>query len=753
MRQRFRWAGACILLCITALQCLAQPYDGKKRTNDSPAVTLRVEVTSPTTAAFVDLQKSPDDNAHLGTNQSGRIEVVRDGKVILFWDKNDSERVWKTYNKSYVPEPEKPVKEQKAEKRTDERQKKEADSKPAPPAAVVQAESLTPVSCEAVIADFTEYLDADSYYAQQTIGDFQKTIDEHIDNLRNYTDKDGYIAQHELDSYAREEREKLQHQRDDIEGLIAKFLNRYRKNGVNDREVAEQRMNELAQDRLDLREDALSRLETELGITPPTARSKPVKWVPIALCVLGALLLVALLVWMVRRKKPAGPPPVAPRPVKGGNGAKTNGEPAIVVRRTTTTILKKQSLDDVARNPAYLPIEVSEFCDQAAVRRIYLKNTCVKEIYEMYAQDLRNSPNPNENGCMVLGRWVYDPQQQEYYVSLEEVVMPGDDAVFQEYELNFGGKIKLRATGRLRKLRAQTNLQYDLTCWVHSHPGLGVFFSNADNSVHHQLKHPTHPHFLTAIVVDIMTKGQQMGIFVFRRDGSISSKNDLKRMYSLEKLYQWAVESEKKTNPAATAAPDMPNPARQPAIQQTLTAQPARQPVSPQPAFRQTQPSPAGQNARQTTPPADADSGDEYIDILSQAPARLTGCQSVMVNKHAVEELKQLTDGAQGGVAFIHGSTNGNDEQMACVVERISTQPQTQNMQLLGCVVMAEHLSLPSVKKAVAPYIGLLRFVMVFSAADGLLTTIPVVRQDLCIDEHFYGEQKLEDLISWAKNK
>ena len=68
----------------------------------------------------------------------------------------------------------------------------------------------------------------------------------------------------------------------------------------------------------------------------------------------------------------------------------------------------------------------------------------------------------------------------------------------------------------------KTNLQYDLACWVHSHPGLGVFFSNSDANVQMQLKHSTHPNFLTAIVVDILTPNQELGIFTFKPDSTIS---------------------------------------------------------------------------------------------------------------------------------------------------------------------------------------------------------------------------------------
>ena len=80
-------------------------------------------------------------------------------------------------------------------------------------------------------------------------------------------------------------------------------------------------------------------------------------------------------------------------------------------------------------NKAYLKIECADFCNDSAVRRMYIKNTCIKDIYNMYADDLRNPDNPKEDGCMVLGRWVHDDHTNEYYVSLEEIVRPGDDAV------------------------------------------------------------------------------------------------------------------------------------------------------------------------------------------------------------------------------------------------------------------------------------------------------------------------------------
>ena len=178
---------------------------------------------------------------------------------------------------------------------------------------------------------------------------------------------------------------------------------------------------------------------------------------------------------------------------------------------------------------------------------------------------------------MVLGRWVHDTESGEYYVSLEQLVMPGDDAIFKEYELNFGGKITLSVLEQLRRLRRETNMQYDLTCWVHSHPGLSVFFSNSDLNVQMQLKHPTHPNFLTALVVDTLTPKEDVGIFTLRRDGNINSKNELTKMYSLKEWYAWAQKSlsEPAAAPETPAAPQesaTPTPEVSSTVSSTTTA-------------------------------------------------------------------------------------------------------------------------------------------------------------------------------------
>ncbi|MCD8203076.1 MAG: hypothetical protein LUD48_05510, partial [Prevotella sp.] len=372
-----------------------------------------------------------------------------------------------------------------------------------------------------------------------------------------------------------------------------------------------------------------------------------------------------------------------------------NAKADIIVRRKTTSILKKQSLEDVHHNSAYLQINSADFCEDSAVRRIYFKNTCIKGIYNMYAEDLRQPDNPKEDGCMVLGRWVRDEENDEYYVSLEEIVKPGDDAVFREYELNFGGKIKLKVADRLRRLRRETNLQYDMTCWVHSHPGLGVFLSNADSSVQEQLKNPTHPKFLIAIVIDILTPEQEMGIFTYKKDQTLNSKTDLRKMYSLEELYKWAVESERSTYKA-----------------------------------------------------------EDYYNVMQNSEVRKDSHYGVELSNGAIIDICQIaTENNQDTTACVHGYACRQNGKTEYIVNTVSTLIEVPDNELLGRFIIGTHCSIPTIRKAIGNDIQDIRFVLFYSTSDGMLISIPIEENQISVEEKCYGEKKLEDLKIWTRRK
>ena len=418
----------------------------------------------------------------------------------------------------------------------------------------------------------------------------------------------------------------------------------------------------------------------------------------IGLPILGVLIIAAVVCLLLRSKKKNQPsfPTDNYIPYNGPtNNGNNNGGNDLIIRRKTSSVLHKQSLDDVIDNGNYMALNCSEFCNDTAVKTMYIKNSCIMDIYNMYAEDLRNPNNPKEDGCMVLGRWIHDEKLDEYAVSLEEVVFPGDDAVFAEYELDFGGKIKVKVNEKLRKLRRDTNLQYDLTCWVHSHPGLGVFFSNTDCSLHLLHKHPTHPKFLTAIVIDILTPQQELGVFTFKHDLSINSKADLKQLYSLEEWYKWAVESKR-----------------------------------------------------------NAVIFEEHYNTLENAKSRNNRCYNLQLSNSAIIDMDLIaTNQDRDSIYFVHGFSKEQNGQTTNVAVKIENTDTLTDNELVGCYMVVTHRSFPTIKNAVAKYLDKIKFVLVYSIADGMLTTIPVIFNDLCADESYYGEQPLEELKIWTRRK
>lgn len=547
-----------------------------------------------------------------------------------------------------------------------------------------------------VINAFCKYLEEKaSYYSMSAMTSDSMNVQDHIDNLKNSIDRGKYIQSKELDKLVEQMKDSLASYQHDDSTLIAAFFKEYRTVRNSDKPLYADSLKTILKGRLELREQYLKNLQQameEESVLETEPKASEIDWKMVGVCAVMLLLLIALIVWYrnVRRRQKTATPGHTFRV------SSDTGEAAgIVVRNTTSTVLKKQNLDDVIDNNDYLRISCSEFCADSAVRYMYLKNTCIRDIYNLYAEDLRNPENPKEDGCMVLGRWVHDVKTGQYDVSLEQIVLPGNDAVFAEYELNFGGKIQMKRSEQLRKLRRETNLQYDLTCWVHSHPGLGVFFSNSDNNVHMQLKHPMHPNFLTAIVVDILTPDQEFGIFTFRSDSTLNSKSDLIRMYSLEVMYKWAVGS-----------------------------------------------------LRTSFKPED------HFNTLAQVKAPIAECQAIHLSNGAIIDMGLLAaESASGQVALAHGFLQQYDDKAVYVVAKVDKSEVVPDNEVIGCFVVAAHCSIPSIRKTIAPYLNQVHFVLVYTASDDVLTSIPVIDRDLSNNEDTYGEQKLEDLKIWTRRK
>ena len=571
-------------------------------------------------------------------------------------------------------------------------------------AQAVKGTNTEPLQSAKVVSSFRQYVETIPYLKEAEMASLNKDIDNHINCLKNSTDKEAYITMHDLRYFIANQRDSIERYQGKKTMMIEDFLDQYGNQEFEDRQTCVEQMQAMLNYKLGPCETNLNLLERELNAKEEKAFLGLDKQTLIIIGSCIGILLLLLLIYAISRsgkKKEAVPVANYRSPHANSNN---NAESGIVVRRKTATILKKQSLEGVIDNPDYMKVDVEDFCYDSAVRRIYIKNTCIEELYNMYVNDQNAPEQAREYGCMVLGRWVHDAESNEYYVSLEQIVLPGDDALLEEYELNFGGKIKLKVLEELRKLRRETNLQYDLTCWVHSHPGLGIFFSNSDSSVQMQLKHPTHPNFLTAIVVDTLTPGMELGIFTFHRDTTINTKNDLKQLYSLEEWYDWAKESL------------------------------------------------AGSSKQKSMDAETTFNSDDYFSTLANASSHSNVCNGIELSNNMVVDIcMALTGHSNGIVGHIHGKAVQQGTKAVYLAEQLVENEQQATLPMIGSFVVAQHCSIPSVRKFVEDRLSQIHFVLVYTPADGLLTSIPVIDNDLCTDIKYYGEHKLENLKQWTK--
>jgi len=224
----------------------------------------------------------------------------------------------------------------------------------------------------------------------------------------------------------------------------------------------------------------------------------------------------------------------------GEKGSTDQNETAVRIIRPETN-KAKVGIDLNEEKKEYTDIYISEIFPDSQVQKIYFKKDCLSELYRFFSNTLKDTEKTKEAGCYLLGCWEeinIHGSGKAYNITYEVIVTPGDDAIYGEYELNFGAKIGMKMSKRISELREKTGKQYVLTAWVHSHPGLGIFLSNHDLIVQNQLEDREHPGRLTAMVIDVLTPEMKFVIFTARKSGEMNGHDDVKVELSLEDIYR-----------------------------------------------------------------------------------------------------------------------------------------------------------------------------------------------------------------------
>lgn len=246
--------------------------------------------------------------------------------------------------------------------------------------------------------------------------------------------------------------------------------------------------------------------------------------------ILGVVLLALIaIIFILRRKKN-----------KKDDPGQVKYDPSVISIIKDESVKYERGLAHVLEHPdEYLSFDMHTVFDDTCVNMVYLSTALVKKLYEFFSNSLEADGRTNETGCFIVGCWdLVNEKRDRYDISLEYMVEPGDDADFGEYSLHFGKKISINMASVIDNLAQKTNRDYLLTCWMHSHPGLGLFLSNHDLIVQKQLTYPDQKNRLLAIVIDTNTPELKTGFFTAKSDGTMNNREEVKRWFSFEEIYR-----------------------------------------------------------------------------------------------------------------------------------------------------------------------------------------------------------------------
>lgn len=272
------------------------------------------------------------------------------------------------------------------------------------------------------------------------------------------------------------------------------------------------------------------------GPDPAAKGSNLTVWLILGLVLL--LLLIGAFFILKRRKKPV-------------YNEKEQKGPNVLSMITDESVVYEKGLEHVRRREnEYLTFDMDQVFDDTAINRVYFNTDLVKKLYDFFNGSLEVGGRTNETGCFILGCWDHAKgNKNRYDISLEYMVEPGDDADFGEYSLNFGKKIGINMASVIDNLGQKSKRDYVLTCWMHSHPGLGLFLSNQDLIVQQQLAYSDHRNRLLALVIDTNTPDFKLGFFTPKGNGKMNNKEDVKQWFSFEDIYRQSREQNRNSGP------------------------------------------------------------------------------------------------------------------------------------------------------------------------------------------------------------
>jgi len=194
----------------------------------------------------------------------------------------------------------------------------------------------------------------------------------------------------------------------------------------------------------------------------------------------------------------------------------------------------------------YFEVDVQSFIRDTKVRKVYFSKEFIVKAYRYFEDKMLNIGNGSiddlyEYGGYIIGNWgisLYDDNQ--YDLSLEHFMEPGEDAKFSKFNIDFGYDISFRMEEMLIDNAKRGNEQV-FVGWLHSHPGHNVFLSNYDIEVQERFRNQYHPNRHIALVLEPTTAKWDLGLFSFTQEGVMNNKEDVRSLLSFHSMYSWAI--------------------------------------------------------------------------------------------------------------------------------------------------------------------------------------------------------------------
>jgi len=192
------------------------------------------------------------------------------------------------------------------------------------------------------------------------------------------------------------------------------------------------------------------------------------------------------------------------------------------IEKSAEEAAAKLPLTQLEKSDDFVRIDLTKCWKNTIVSKLFFSKESILEIAEMVGTQNAYEPSKqsvdelSEIGGFLLGHF-YPQKNGEYYVSVSTFV-PITPEINDRYTVKFGDEAWVELDDAYKNHPGER-----LVGWFHTHPGHGLFLSNADIKVHTDA-FPEKYQF--AMEIDPTTPGYDMAFFTWKKDNTLNNQKD-----------------------------------------------------------------------------------------------------------------------------------------------------------------------------------------------------------------------------------